>query len=284
MKTSASRVRISAIAALNVLTFVVMATIILPPSGVVEAQETGLIPFPPRHFPILPGVGAEPGPAVPPPVSQPPAGAPSVKSGTWTPLSNQPSIYPFYPGSVFLLTDGTVLAQDDDLTTIGWWKLTPDNTGSYINGAWSQVASPPDCYNGYVDEDLVYSPLYYASAVLPDGRFVIIGGEYDYNYNYLNEGGAVWTDQGAIYDSVANTWTCIVAPKGWKQIGDAESVVLPDGTFMLADPFSNEVATLNVKTNPPTFNNPFTPTGKSADPYNDEEGWNLLPSGEVLTL
>ena len=32
----------------------------------------------------------------------------------------------------------------------------------------------------------MYAPLYYASAVLADGRFVIIGGEYDYNYTYVN--------------------------------------------------------------------------------------------------
>ena len=109
----------------------------------------------------------------------------------------------------------------------------------------------------------VYSPLYYASAVLPDGRFVMIGGEYDYNYYYVNGSGEVWTDQGAIYDPVANSWTCIAAPSGWTQIGDAQSVVLPDGTFMIANPFNNQVATLNTSTNPPTFNSPFTPAGKS---------------------
>jgi hypothetical protein len=49
------------------------------------------------------------------------------------------------------------------------------DTGSYINGTWSQVASPPNCPNGYpgASGNTVYSPLYYASAVLPDGRFVI---------------------------------------------------------------------------------------------------------------
>ena len=112
-----------------------------------------------------------------------------------------------------MLTDGRVLVQDGNLTDVGWWTLTPDNTGSYINGTWSQVASPPDCPNGYpgASADTVYSPLYYASAVLPDGRFVMIGGEYNYNYDYYrnNGSGEVWTDQGAIYDPVANSWTCI---------------------------------------------------------------------------
>ena len=129
----------------------------------------------------------------------------------------------------------------------------------------------------------VYAPLYYASALLADGRFVMIGGEYDYNYSYINSSGEVWTDQGAIYDPVANSWTCIAAPSGWTQIGGAESVVLDDGTFMIADPFNDAVATLNTGTNPPTFNAPFTPAGKSADSLNDEEAWILLPDGTVFT-
>ncbi len=202
------------------------------------------------------------------------------------PLTNQPfdQTPVFYPASVFLLTDGRVLVQDGSLTQVGWWTLTPDITGSYINGTWTQVAPPPACPNGYSSGSTVYSPLYYASAVLPDGRFVMIGGEYDYDYTYYNGTGEVWTNQGAIYDPVANSWTCITAPAAWSQIGDAQSVVLPNGTFMIANPFNNEVAILNTSTNPPIFNAPFTPTGKSADIYNDEEGWALLPDGTVLTL
>jgi len=179
-----------------------------------------------------------------------------------------------------------LLVQDGNLTNVGWWKLTPDKTGSYIKGSWSQVASPPNCPNGYPGASgaTIYSPAYYASAVLPDGRFVMIGGEYNYNYDYYNGSGEVWTNQGAIYDPVADRWTCIAPPSGWTQIGDAQSVVLPDGTFMIANPFNNQVATLNTSTNPPTFNSPFTPIGKSADSRDSEEGWTLLPDGTVLAL
>jgi len=42
-----------------------------------------------------------------------------------------------------------------------WYTLTPDNTGSYINGTWTQVASLPSGY----------SPLFFSSAVLPDGKW-----------------------------------------------------------------------------------------------------------------
>ncbi len=234
--------------------------------------------------------GDSPAPAPAPPSDYVPApGAPTITSGVWTALNNQP---PFHPGSAFLLTDGTVLVEDGTLTNAAWWTLTPDITGSYINGAWNQVASPPACANGYpgASADTVYAPLYYGSAVLADGRFVIIGGEYNFDYTYFNGSGEVWTDQGAIYDPVANSWKCIAPPTGWVNIGDAQSVVLSDGTFMIAHPFNdgsaggNQVATLNASTNPPTFNAPFTPTGKTADGQNDEEGWELLPNGTVLTL
>jgi hypothetical protein len=208
-------------------------------------------------------------------------GAPTVTSGVWTALNNQPSF--FASAGAYLLTDGRVLVEDAQLTDAAWWTLTPDNTGSYINGSWAQVASPGPCPNGKSVSSTMYAPLYYASAVLADGRFVMIGGEYDYNYTYVNGSGEVWTDQGAIYDPVANSWTCIAPPAGWTQIGDAQSAVLPDGTFMIANPFNNQVATLNASTNPPAFNAPFIPVGKTADSFNDEEGWILLPDGNVFT-
>ena len=50
-----------------------------------------------------------------------------------------------------------------------------------------------------------YGPLYFASAVLPDGRYIIEGGEY-------NNGNDAWTKLGAIYDPVANTWTSVTPP------------------------------------------------------------------------
>jgi hypothetical protein len=272
---------------LLVALLVVLAPVclVLTQSRLHASGNTPPVVPPPRPFAIPASAPLELQEPAPQSAYQPLAIEPAATSGTWTPLNNQPS---FGPASVFLLTDGRVLAQDGNLTAVAWWTLTPDNTGSYINGTWKRVASPPACPNGYpgASADTVYSPLYYGSAVLADGRFVIIGGEYDYDYDYVekNGSGEVWTDQAAIYDPVANSWTCIAPPSGWSQIGDAQSVVLPDGTFMVADPFDNAVATLNANSNPPTFNSPFTPNGKTADNQNDEEGWTLLPNGMVLTL
>ena len=179
---------------------------------------------------------------------------------SWTSLNHQPS---FGAGAMLLMTDGTVLVHSEQLNSQNWYKLTPDASGSYINGAWSQIATMP----------AGYSPLYFGSAVLPDGRMTVIGGE----YNNLQP---VWTNLGAIYDPVANTWTSIAPPRGWNYIGDAQSVVLADGTLMQATCCyrTDGAALLNAK----SLN--WKKTGDNKFDVYDEEGWTLLPSGKVLTV
>jgi hypothetical protein len=195
-------------------------------------------------------------------------------SSPWTALVNAP---PFgTPGTMLLESDGTVLVHNepDNNTTGGtnqWWKLTPDSQGSYVDGTWSQIASMP----------ADYAPLYFGSAILPDGRMIVEGGEY-------NGENAVWTNQGEIYDPTSNAWTAVAPPPGWTNIGDAASDVLPNGTFMLqhacntclTNPeLSVDAALLDAKTLKWTV---IPATGKH-DP-NDEEGWTLEPSGQLLTV
>jgi hypothetical protein len=67
-------------------------------------------------------------------------------------------------------------------------------------------------------------------------------------------------------------------PAGWSTIGDAQSVVLPDGTYMQANCCTTQAALLN----PHTLT--WTPTGAGKFDVNDEEGWTLLPNGQVLTV
>ena len=179
-----------------------------------------------------------------------------ARAQVWTPLVSQP---PFSAGNPLLLTDGTVIAHNT--CAPDWWRLTPDSTGSYVNGTWSPIASLP----------AGYGPLYFASAVLPDGRVIVEGGE----YNFCS---AVWTNQGAIYDPLANSWTAMSPPAGWTTIGDAQSVVLADGTFMLANCCTTETALLDAK------KLTWSPTGAGKFDINDEEGWTLLPNGSVLTV
>src|ERR1700735_1071527 len=99
----------------------------------------------------------------------------AAQAQTWTQLSHPAT---FDAGTALLLTDGRVLVQAYDASQ--YWTLTPDNTGSYVNGPWTKVASMPSGYG----------PLYYASAVLPDGRVIVEGGEY-------NLGPDVETNKGA---------------------------------------------------------------------------------------
>lgn len=176
---------------------------------------------------------------------------------TWQPLTNQPS---FGAGTSLLLTDGTVMVQEGNARV--WWKLTPDSTGDYANGTWSKLAPLPSGY----------SPLYYASAVLPNGQVVVNGGEYN--------GGSkpVETNLGAIYNPVTNKWKSLAAPSGWSQIGDGQSVVLPDGSYMLGNCCTSKQAILDFSTLK------WTITGAGKADANSEEGWTLLPDGTVLTV
>jgi len=167
------------------------------------------------------------------------------------------------PGGAFLpfqLTDGTVMFQAN--SSQDWWKLTPDITGSYLNGTWTKLAS---LQPGYVPDD-------FASAVLADGRVVITGGEY-------NNGQFTLTNLGAVYDPVANTWTPLPAPPGWDFIGDSPSVVLPDGRFVVGRKLDMQVAALD----PATLTWSLLGSAGKSD-FNAEEGWTLLPDGTVLTF
>ena len=185
-----------------------------------------------------------------------------ARAQSWTPLNNQPCSpgQPcFFPSTALLLTDGTVIAQD--VGGSSWFQLIPDNSGSYVNGTWLQLASLPPGY----------SPLYFASAVLPDGRLIVEGGEFNF---LLSESNTL----GAIYDPIANEWTSVPGPPGWTGIGDASSVVLADGQFMLANAGTEQQALLNAETLI------WTSTGGSKADSNNEEGWTLLPNKQVLTI
>jgi hypothetical protein len=177
----------------------------------------------------------------------------------WTPLVHQMSFSCGGASAPMLLTDGSVLVQDYGCSD--YWKLSPDKNGSYVNGTWTQIASLP----------ADYAPLFHASAVLPDGRAIVEGGELNF---FVTD----YSNLGAIYDPKADTWTAIAPPAGWQSIGDAQSVVLSNGRFMLANCCTDQSALLDAKSLT------WTETGSGKADINDEEGWTLLPSGKVLTI
>jgi hypothetical protein len=184
--------------------------------------------------------------------------------GTWQAVTTAPAGV----CNPLLLTDGTVIAHG--CNTPDWFKLTPDITGSYVTGNWSSIASLPDIGGTQ------YAPLYHASAVLPDGRVLIMGGE----YNGSNT--EVFTNLGAIYDPLANTWTAVAAPTGMTRIGDAQSVVLPNGTFMLGS--CCQFPDANALFNAATLGWTSTGAPSAGGAYQDEQNYNLLPNGNVLTI
>lgn len=176
----------------------------------------------------------------------------------WQKLTNQPS---FNTDSALLLTDGTVMMHQYNSTN--WWRLTPDITGSYLHGTWTRVAS---MQSGY-------APLYFAAAVLIDGRVLIEGGEY--NNLVQND-----TNKGSIYDPTTNVWTPVNPPSGWSTIGDSPAIVLPDGTFMMGQ--GGEPAEQQV--NFDATNLTWTAVGSGKADGFSEEGFALLPDGSVLTV
>ena len=173
--------------------------------------------------------------------------------GTWGPLAHQPT---FGAGTMLLLTDGTVMCQNGD--TNQWWKLTPDNTGSYVNGTWSALANGPN------------SPLYFASAVLRDGRIFVAGGEY-------NAGVSTDLLAAEIYNPVTNAWTSITTPAGWTNIGDAPSCVFPDGRIMIGYIMGGQCAIYD------PVANTWTAAANKLNGSSSEETWTLLPDQTILT-
>jgi hypothetical protein len=186
---------------------------------------------------------------------------------------------PLQASAPALMLDGTVIVQD--YGTDHWWKLTPDAFGQYDTGTWTQIAD--SATNGTADG---YAPLFDAEAVLPDGRLIVEGGE------YLGQGGTpqpTWTTNGAIYDPIANKWTKVDPPKPWTSepdgagnptggtIGDASGIVLADGTFMLSNCCTPEMAKLDAATLT------WTPAGQNKADTNDEESWSILFDGRIVT-
>jgi hypothetical protein len=176
----------------------------------------------------------------------------------WQNLKHPPT---FFSDTSVLLTDGTVIVHE--YCTPNWHRLTPDQTGSYVNGTWSQINSMPSDY----------APLYFASQVLPDGRVLVEGGE----YNGAGCPGAE-TPLGAIYDPVKNKWTNVNPPSGWSEIGDSPAIILPTETLMLGQNFSQAMAFFNAKTLG------WTVKGSGKSDSFSEEGMELLPNGKVLLV
>ncbi len=185
-------------------------------------------------------------------------------SGVWTQLAN---LAPSDQGTstMLLLSDGTVMVQgggNPTTVTKTWYKLTPDATGSYVNGTWSQMASM-----GLERE-------WYASNVLPDGRVFVLGGEDSGPQGQMN-----FTNTGEIYDPVADAWTPIPnVPFPLRMFGDDPSEVLPDGRVLVGYLLGTQTEAYN-----PATNSWAAAAGKIHSDRSDEETWVKLPDDSILS-
>lgn len=190
-------------------------------------------------------------------------------AGTWTPLGHQP---PVAIDTMLLLTDGSVMCHEYEAAgsiTPNWYRLVPDAFMNYANGSWHKLTPMPS--NAPLGQNgPVNAPLYFASAVLRDGRVFVAGGEY-------NVSGAASVDLRvcSIYDPVADSWTSVPTPSGWSNIGDAPTCVLPDGKVLMG----------NINTQETAIFDPASRTwipGANKHDASSEESWTLLPDGTII--
>ncbi len=178
--------------------------------------------------------------------------SPVVFAGTWS------SLIRTAPGAVdtmLLLSDGTVMAAAAGGS--GWFRLTPDIHGSYVNGTWSTLASMHD------------TRLYYSSAVLRDGRVFVAGGEY-----------GTGTSNGETYDPISNTWT--MAPASGQSFSDSICKIVANGNVLIA-PVGPSTSGGTILFNP-TSNSWITGGKLFRGSYQDEASWVKLPDDSILTI
>ena len=168
-------------------------------------------------------------------------------AGTWTPLANQPLTA---LRNALLLGDGTVMCGDGSR---GWYRLTPDIHGSYVNGTWTSLATSH------------YSRYYYSSEVLTNGNVYIAGGEYD-------TGG----DHAELYDASRNAWSDIPPPSSYPDYSDAISKILPNGNVLQGTTGSGTWIYNTVL-------NTIT-AGPAAARGQDETCWVKLPNDNILSV
>ena len=176
-----------------------------------------------------------------------------VIAGTWTPLVHKA------PGSIglmMLMSDGTVMAKSSSGGGDGygniWYRLTPDSTGSYVNGTWAAMTPMHD------------TRLYTSSQVLTDGRLFVAGGEYGTGHK-----------TGETYDPLANAWT--YAPYSGHTFSDSNSEILQNGRVIIGPVESSQTGTI--------FFNPFANswiTGPTAKGSYNESAWVKLPDNSIL--
>jgi hypothetical protein len=168
-------------------------------------------------------------------------------------------------GNMMLLSNGTVMIQGGGASTAdnaNWYALTPDSSGSYADGTWSQLAS------------MKLQRLDYASVTLPNGDVMVLGGEYS-----GPSLAKTYTDETEIYDPVANTWTVTAPVPDTDGYGDEPAEVLANG--MVLTPDGNATATYIYN---PTTNTWLDGPNRLSSDNSYEENWGKLAGGSIMAV
>jgi PKD repeat protein len=166
-------------------------------------------------------------------------------------------------GSILLLSDGRAFCKSDGGGSMGygsiWDILTPDTTGSYVNGTWTS-SSP-----------MISERYSYPADVLMNGNVYVAGGEY--GTDGVQNG---W--HAETYNAITDTWTACLGVNSANVISDGNSVVLANGDVLQAIvdmPYPTKTVIYNHTTN--TFGpGPATLGGQN------ESMWIKLPDSSIL--
>jgi hypothetical protein len=184
----------------------------------------------------------------------------AVTPGTWQSVAT-PIPDPGGAQTMMLLSDGSVMVQGGaDSASKDWYQLTPDSTGSYVNGSWTQLASS--------SVERLFAPM----AMLTNGDVMLMGGEYSgpTTQETLN-------NTGEVYDPVANTWTS-TATFPQSMFGDDPIETLPNGNVLAGYISGPQTYIYSPSTNT------WSQTGtKLRNDQSDEESWVKLPDGSILS-
>lgn len=179
-----------------------------------------------------------------------------VPTGSWSFVKN-----PVPDGdaaqTAIILSNGSVLVKGGgDSATTAYYELTPDNTGSYINGTWSVVGSMND------------PRLFASSVVLQNSQVLTVGGEYPDFQNTAE-----------VFNPVTQSWTLVPSvPTPDGGFGDDPLSVLPNGNVLAGYYNGPQTYIYNPTTN--TWTN--GPNKLDNDP-SDEESWVKLANGDILS-
>jgi Kelch motif len=156
-------------------------------------------------------------------------------------------------GLSLLLPNGDILLQVNQIPTQTWDLITPDSSGSYINGTWKEAG--PMNVERYE----------FGSAVLPNGDVFVVGGISDNSY----------TSTAEIYNPATNAWT-LVASDPDTDLVNVPTEVLSNGDVMVGSTDQPEVEIYNPSTNTWTLGAPEIYGSNSQGP------WVKLSNGNIL--